>query len=234
MALLDQIQQRLTRLEYVQARQNRVCIVTEQGVDGRVKVQFPDEDELETDWLQVLIHRVEGSVGDFNVPALGTEGLCVFLGSGVETGFFIGGMWDSTDTTQPDALTKRRIAGDTLIIDGATLIDVGAPDVEISADNAAVVTAPVVTVDANLVQLGSPAPADHLALASKVQAMDNKIAALMASQVPISAVGPVPMASDVAGTDGTTPGGTVAVTTSWKIPVTGPIATIPSAVVEAD
>jgi phage baseplate assembly protein V len=237
---VDQIAQlrvRLARVERVLARTVRVGEVAEvDATAARVKITLPDESDLLTAWLPVLHQRTEDG-DDYAMPPLGAQVLAVFLPVGVEDGFVLGGFYAREDAdagTAPKNPHTRRLAGDWLELLAETSIDMYAPDINATADNDIVLTAPVVAADANLVQLGSLAPADFAALASKVQAMDTKIATLLASQVFLSAMGPVPSASDVTGTDGTAAGGTVAVTTSWKVPVTGPIAQEASAVVEID
>ncbi len=236
MATLDDIMAELRELRATVDRMQRVCPVVEARVDGFVRVAFLGElnasgGVIESGWLQVIVTQTAGAGGDSNVPAVGSQGLCLFLPSGIEAGFFVGGVWALTDTGQTDALNKRRITGDILELVGATSVDVTAPDIDMAATNDIVLDAPVIALVANLVQLGSLAPAHHAALGELVQDMLTKIKNLQASASPLGNYGiPVSPSTDLIGTDGTTPGGTLVVTATWV----ALIAAILSAIVEVD
>lgn len=62
-----------------------------------VKVVMEDQEDLVTDWLQIIYPpvRVIGEPPavvsmELQLPAVGETVLCVFLGSGIETGYCLG------------------------------------------------------------------------------------------------------------------------------------------------
>ncbi|MFD0710642.1 phage baseplate assembly protein V [Paenibacillus sp. GCM10027626] len=57
-----------------------------------IRATFPDRDDQVSDWLQLVIPPIEGA--SIKMPAVGEQVLCLFLGNGLETGFWLGTVGD--------------------------------------------------------------------------------------------------------------------------------------------
>ncbi|MBJ6362092.1 phage baseplate assembly protein V [Paenibacillus sp. GCM10012307] len=56
-----------------------------------IRVTFPDREDQVSDWLTAIMPPIE--LNDdvrIQMPEIGDAVLCVFLGNGIETGFFLG------------------------------------------------------------------------------------------------------------------------------------------------
>ncbi|RXZ84579.1 hypothetical protein EBB07_00750 [Paenibacillaceae bacterium] len=53
-----------------------------------IRATFPDKDDQVSDWLEPVIPPIANAV--IQLPVIGEPVLCLFLGNGIETGFFIG------------------------------------------------------------------------------------------------------------------------------------------------
>lgn len=56
--------------------------------EGTVKVLFPDKDDIVSDNLPLLNH-------EYNMPNIGDQVICLFLGNGLEQGFCLGSFYSS-------------------------------------------------------------------------------------------------------------------------------------------
>lgn len=72
---------------------------------ARARVRFPDQGNRVSDWLQVTQRRTRGMF-DYALPAINEHVLCVLLGTGIEQGFVVAGLYDG-DNLPP-------VAGDVL------------------------------------------------------------------------------------------------------------------------
>lgn len=93
-------------------------IVKEQDFTlGRVRVTFPDLDDLESYWLQV-IHRRSKDDQHVDMPDIGEHVACV-MDANHEDGFVVGAAYSERDT-MPDGMTAdlhyRRYKDDTVIV----------------------------------------------------------------------------------------------------------------------
>ena len=99
----------------------RVGDVAEVGSDGRVRVTFPDRDNVSSSPLQVL-QRWRGST---DMPALGEPVLCLMLPPEQTDGFVVGTVYDAK-APPPAGPAVRVIAGEELRL-GSAAADHPAP-----------------------------------------------------------------------------------------------------------
>ncbi|WP_430145989.1 phage baseplate assembly protein V [Paenibacillus cisolokensis] len=75
----------------------RVGIVS--AVDtGRMALRatFPDRDDQVSDWLQLVMPPLQyDQYTSIKMPAVGQQVLCLFLGNGLETGYWLGTVGES-------------------------------------------------------------------------------------------------------------------------------------------
>lgn len=85
-----------TRLKELEAKVNnmvrtgKVSVIDEAGV--RVRVTFPDRENVQTDWLKVMVENTQKNK-DYWMPEVGEDVLCIFLPNGLESGFVLGGYY---------------------------------------------------------------------------------------------------------------------------------------------
>lgn len=76
----------------------RVGLVTEQDVSGcRVRVKFPDRDQLTSWWLPVVVPKTQNDKA-YYLPDMGEQVVCL-MDSYDEDGFVLGAIYSSADTT---------------------------------------------------------------------------------------------------------------------------------------
>jgi len=85
-----------TRLKELEAKVNnmirtgKVAVIDPKGV--RVRVTFPDRENVQTDWLKVMVENTQKNK-DYWMPEVGEDVLCIFLPNGLEAGFVLGGYY---------------------------------------------------------------------------------------------------------------------------------------------
>lgn len=98
----DEIQELLNNL----IRIGKVSSVNYQK--GTARVYFPDDDEIVSYDLPIL-HRNALKNKDYNMPDIDERVLCLFLSSGVETGFILGSIYTDTVPTPESTGDKRTV-----------------------------------------------------------------------------------------------------------------------------
>lgn len=63
-----------------------------------IRVIFPDQDNLVTDWLPVVVTQALKTRA-FSLPDIDETVVCVFLGSGVEKGYCLGAIYDEDNVS---------------------------------------------------------------------------------------------------------------------------------------
>ena len=95
---------------------------------GTARVTFPDDDEIVSYDLPVL-HRNALKNKDYNMPDIDERVLCLFLPSGVATGFILGSVYTET-VLPPESSGKYR----TVVFDDGTRVRYDREDHHMSID----------------------------------------------------------------------------------------------------
>lgn len=57
----------------------------------RIRATFPDRDNQVSGWLQLVMPPIQiDTETHFDMPSVGDAVLCLFLGNGLETGYWLG------------------------------------------------------------------------------------------------------------------------------------------------
>lgn len=84
------LEARIKRLELMAQNGIRVGKVAQLDADGcKVRVTFPDRENVLSHWLRVMVHNTKENK-DYWMPDLDEDVICVFLSTGMETGFVLG------------------------------------------------------------------------------------------------------------------------------------------------
>lgn len=98
-------------------------VVSRQSEKHRVRVEFRDTvtTKLISGWLPVLVPRAKGDMV-FDLPDIGDQVLCLFLGNGLEEGFVLGSMYGSQSppVSSGDKFHRKFSDGTTLEYDRKT------------------------------------------------------------------------------------------------------------------
>lgn len=73
-----------------------------------VRVVFADKDDMVTDWLPIVVFQTMSNK-DFVLPVVGETAVCLFLGNGIESGFYLGSIYSSVDKPPTSDANKRGI-----------------------------------------------------------------------------------------------------------------------------
>ena len=85
-------------------------VVSRQPEKHRVRVEFRDTvtAKLVSGWLPVLVPRASADMA-FDLPDVGDQVLCLFLGNGLEEGFVLGSMYGAQ---KPPVVERRQVPPD--------------------------------------------------------------------------------------------------------------------------
>lgn len=97
--MVEELRERLRRLEERMAQQVRLGIVTERlPLEGKVRVRLPDADNMVSAPLPVLLPTTARRKA-FWLPDIDEQVLCLFLpSSGEMAGFVLGALYSAADT----------------------------------------------------------------------------------------------------------------------------------------
>lgn len=125
----------MVRVGTVSDRDSELCAV---------RVILPDQDDLVTDWLPVVVPQALNT-RDFSLPDIDETVVCVFLGSGVEAGFCLGAIY--TDAQAAGNENQRGVwfpDGSQVIFDHAT------GNLTVIAKGSVIITAPSTMINGNV------------------------------------------------------------------------------------
>ncbi|MCB2187689.1 MAG: phage baseplate assembly protein V [Deltaproteobacteria bacterium] len=106
---LETVSRRVGRLEEMLAQVVRVGMVTQTDPKShKVKVLFPEQDLLESDWLWVVAHKTHADKA-YWLPDRDEQVLCLFLPNSHEVGFVLGAIYSDKDPVPVESQDKAHI-----------------------------------------------------------------------------------------------------------------------------